>query len=58
MSRNFLGRTTQNLLCTVQYGPDMIVSVHVAPPLSDISTFKAVFGLGWEGRLEEYQTQA
>ena len=46
VSTNFLGRRSQNLLCTVQYGADMIVSVHVAPPLSDISTFKAVFGLG------------
>ena len=45
VSRNFLCWRTQNLLCTVQYGASMIVSEHVAPPLSDISTFKAIFGL-------------
>ena len=45
VSRNFLCRRIHNLLCTVQYGASMIVSEHVAPPLSDISTFKAVFGL-------------
>ena len=37
---------------TVQYGASMIVSEHVAPPLSYISTFKAIFGL-WRLELSD-----
>ena len=41
---HILGQAGINICCA-QYGANMIVSVHVAQPLSSVSTFKAVFGL-------------